>query len=162
MSVDSQYPLRYDLGGLEFYLQDTVLYTLSKSRQLKPGSKEQFGILIGTKSAFRDAYWVESVTTPARVDHSSRSSYFMQSPHHQERLDSLFLKSNGEQIYLGTWHTHPESWPIPSYVDKRDWRQCQNRNRGRQLFFILVGTEGIMVFVRRQLSYEPMTIVDQP
>ena len=148
-------------GALELNIHKTVIDTIQKNRQLSTGSKERFGILIGTKSATRDAYWVDAVTTPARSDRSTRSSFLMQSPHHQETLDEHFSKSNGEQIYLGTWHTHPEYCPTPSCVDKRDWNRCRRRNRGRQLFFIIAGTEEIRVFIKRRLSYVPMTEVDE-
>lgn len=156
MSVDSEYPLAYNLEKVELNLHTRVIDTIQKSRQLSPRSKERFGVLIGTKSATRNAYWLEAVTAPAATDQSSRSSFLMQSPQHQAKLDARFSQSNGEQIYLGTWHTHPEVCPTPSSIDKRDWRQCQRRNRGRQLFFIIAGTEEIKVYIKRRLSYVPM------
>lgn len=161
MSADSQYPLRYYFGDLELYVHDAVIDILDKSRQLSPGSVEKFGILIGTKSAERDAYWVESVTTPAREDHSTRVSFTMQSSYHQEQLNAHFSNSNGKQIYLGTWHTHPEASPTPSCIDRRDWRQCERRNRGRQLFFIIVGTRDLSVFIKHRLSYVPMKVAEK-
>lgn len=32
-------------------------------------------------------------------------------------LADIFTKQNGELIYLGEWHTHPDSSPIPSATD---------------------------------------------
>jgi integrative and conjugative element protein (TIGR02256 family) len=39
-----------------------------------------------------------------------------------EQLEDLFQKSSGTWVYLGDWHTHPDSSPKMSQLDKRTLR----------------------------------------
>jgi len=50
--------------------------------------------------------------------------------------------------YLGLWHTHPETDPTPSGVDRRDWEQAMSQDtfEGDRLFFPIVGTQRIRVW----------------
>ena len=69
----------------------------------------------------------------------------------------MFACSGGRAIYLGTWHTHPESVPTPSGIDRSDWAACQRANRGRPLAFVLVGTGKVRVFVRARWQFRPLS-----
>ncbi|MBR4322591.1 MAG: Mov34/MPN/PAD-1 family protein [Treponema sp.] len=41
---------------------------------------------------------------------------------------------------MGEWHTHPESNPIPSPLDKKEWQQIKKHNT-EPLIFCILGTE---------------------
>ena len=75
-------------------------------------------------------------------DVQCRSRFELKDPGHQRTVDKLFERSNGSEIYLGTWHTHPEQIPCPSRVDKSDWRACLKRNKDRSLIFVIAGIAG--------------------
>ncbi len=116
-------------------------------RQHDTHQPESFGVLIGSTSLDRREIYVEDVTTPMSGDHQSRYSFDLRDPGHQEAVNAGHQETGGSQIYLGTWHTHPEPIPLPSGTDKADWRRCMQRNGDRPLIFIITGTESVRVFV---------------
>ena len=117
-------------------------------RQLTPDAAESFGVLMGKTSLNRREIWIERVTIPMARDKRTRFSFSLCDPGHQREVCELFSDSEGQTIYLGTWHTHPEPVPTPSRIDRDDWAACLRANRRRPLAFVLVGTERVCVFVR--------------
>lgn len=117
-------------------------------RQIKSDAVESFGVLMGTTSVERREIWIETVTTPMLLDQSSRFSFMLRDPGHQQSVCQNFASTDSRSIYLGTWHTHPEPVPEPSDIDKNDWIKCLRANRRRPLAFVIVGTEEVCVFVR--------------
>ena len=136
---------------------DEVLGIWHKHRQTTTDAAESFGVLIGTTSVDRRRIWIEAATTPMAHDRCSRSSFALRDRGHKRAVYSKFAGSGGRAIYLGTWHTHPESAPTPSEVDRDDWSACQRANRGRPLAFVLVGTDKVRVFVRARWRFRPLS-----
>lgn len=122
-------------------------------RQLRPRSLESFGVMIGTQTENVGEYWIEEVTTPYSNDTATRSSFRLRDKRHQKAVDRAFESSNGSSIYIGTWHTHPEGIPTPSSVDKTDWLACIRRNPGRKIFFAIVGTREVRIFVKDRFGF---------
>ncbi len=110
-------------------------------RQVKPTAPEAFGVLVGNKDFEIECYGLVEITVPQKGDRYSRMSFTLRDPEHQRTVDRLFKSSEGQLIYFGTWHTHPEKNPHASYTDIRDWKQCRLRNPVQRLFFIIIGTE---------------------
>jgi len=81
-------------------------------------------------------------------DRNSRNSFKILDLGHQKTVDEAHLHSDGTCGFLGTWHTHPETCPTPSKVDKADWRCCLRRNRDRPLVFAIVGAEHTRIFMK--------------
>jgi integrative and conjugative element protein (TIGR02256 family) len=125
-------------------------------RQINAKDHERFGVIIGSCSETNDEYWVESITTPFPNDRSTRYSFLLRDRNHQITVDKAFAESGGTSVYMGTWHTHPEQKPTPSVVDKMDWLSCIRNNAGRQLFFVIVGTKEIRVFVRTSFGFKKL------
>lgn len=128
-------------------ISDGVWDIWQAHRQYKANQPESFGVLIGSTLPDRRVIYVEDVTTPMRGDRQSRYSFDLQDPGHQKAVNAAHQDTGGSQIYLGTWHTHPERNPSPSGTDKADWRCCLRRNDNRPLIFVIAGTESIRVFV---------------
>jgi len=125
-----------------------VLQVWEECRQEEMHDPEIFGVIIGSRTEGEKEYWVESITKPYTGDQATRFSFKLQDRSHQGSVDIAFEQSYGTNIYLGTWHTHPELIPTPSSIDKSDWFSCVRRNSGRQLFFVIVGLGEVRVFVR--------------
>lgn len=140
ISVDSEYTINFSKNGVHLHIHESVHEVLTASRQTGRNDLERFGVLIGSKSLDEDRYWIEHVTQPMPRDVSTRTSFIMQDPGHQKTLDKYFKKSGGQNIYMGTWHTHPQKTPTPSSIDRSDWRICIKRNVDRQIFFLIIGT----------------------
>lgn len=146
--------------GRRVYVHNNVADVWDSHRQVGPDSAESFGILVGTTSESRNEMWIEAVTTPKSLDYRWRFGFGLRDPGHQEDLDALFETSGGTMIYLGTWHTHPVTKPGPSIVDKKDWRACHRRNKGRSLAFVIVGIEEVRVFVRWRRIFKSLRAID--
>ena len=142
----------YKGHGLTLYIPDNIISLWATHQQTESNGTEQFGIIIGCSSEDKKTFWIESVTTPLTNDKSSRTYFEMLDKGHEAAVKDAFIKSGSTSIFLGTWHTHPESIPVPSTIDKKDWKISINNNPGRQLFFVIVGTKQTRVFIRRTLG----------
>lgn len=147
MSAPSDYPMVYSAFRQRVSLSASVCELIHSHRQADIEQPEAFGVLIGTTSVDMRERWVELATSPMSGDCQSRYHFSLRDPGHQHHVDKAFARSGGSQIYLGTWHTHPEVSPKPSSVDKADWRRCIGRNERRPLLFIIAGTSETVVFV---------------
>ena len=140
--------------GLTVSVDERVMRTWKDSRQIRPDAAESFGILIGSCKNTGNFCRVERITTPGQCDVQSRFHFLLHDPEHQEAANRAFSQSAGFLGYLGTWHTHPEAHPTPSKLDLNDWLVCIKRNPDRLLYFVIVGTEEVRVFVRQGEKFE--------
>lgn len=150
----------YSGFGVTLSICDNILSRWASHRQLSLVTTEACGVLIGGYDVERDHFIIHDVTVPLPGDVRSHSFFTMKDKGHQEAVNDAFEASEGKHIYLGTWHTHPERCPTPSSVDIRDWNACIKRNEGRQLFFVIVGTEEVRVFVQSDNQFESMTLTE--
>lgn len=132
---------------LDLSISKSVYDLWLKYRQINHNDTEACGVLIGTKDFDDNHYWIESVTVPMSKDIRKKYSFTMKDPRHQQTVDKAYLDSNGTSIYLGTWHSHPQTIPIPSHIDYQDWQRCLKRNLDRSLFFIIIGLEQIKIVI---------------
>lgn len=105
---------------------------------------EAGGILVGYENAFTGTFTVSGATAPQVSDIRSRIALFLGKQHRE-----LLKKLDSPYGYIGTWHTHPSSAPIPSAADLRDWKKCikQNRNSTSALVFVIAGTECYQIWL---------------
>ena len=136
------------IDELLIYVPSAIINIWMKHCQIKPYQNESFGVLIGNRIENKNIYTLAYITEPMKQDISSRYSFTMKDPQHQSVVDKHYKESAGEDVYLGTWHTHPESKPFPSCVDLRDWDSCIKRNNDRQLFFVIVGIDYAVFYAR--------------
>jgi len=126
-------------------------------RQMNYSDTEQFGVLIGSRLPGDGTFWIDKCTTPKAKDKSKRASFLMQDPFHQKMIDKEFKNSSGEMGYLGTWHTHPQSHPIPSGIDIKDWLSCMDSNSDRLLLFVIVGQKQTNIYINLNNNLEKLT-----
>ncbi len=114
-------------------------------RQVKNEDKEACGLLIGTHSIDGQNIMIKRATKPGKKDIRKRYSYKIKSKHHTDELDRAFKESNSEEVYLGTWHSHPEKIPHPSWIDKKDWKKQYKKNSKLfdRMVFVIVGLEEV-------------------
>ena len=153
ISVSSDYTYSFEKNGFCLHVHERVHQIFDAARQTAPHDHEKFGVLIGSKTVDEEQYWIEHVTQPLPRDQSTRTSFTMMDPGHQKALDKFFKKSGGQNIYMGTWHTHPQKFPTPSHIDRSDWRSCIRRNIDRQLFFFIIGTEQNKAYFRGERNF---------
>lgn len=115
-------------------------------RQIKKEADESAGLLIGRLISDNN-YLIDGITTPKDTDVNERCYFKLDDKVHETDIKEAFNESNGARSYLGTWHTHPQEDPIPSSIDITDWKGHEKENRDRTLFFPVIGTDIIRMFV---------------
>ena len=87
------------------------------SGQVQTSGNEQAGILIGSEIG-NHAYRINKASEPCGIKQKAFNiGCVRDAKKANDIIIAEFEKSNGTRIYLGEWHTHPEDYPSPSYVD---------------------------------------------
>ena len=110
--------------------------------------REAGGVLLGRYIRESLDIVIDQVTVPMKGDRRQRFSFFRDHHRHQRAIDRAWQETRGTTHYLGEWHTHPESIPIPSNTDLKDW-QCRLKQdvfSGNALYFVIVGTETLRIW----------------
>lgn len=137
--------MKYAFGQIEVIFTKRVMKIMESYRQVKADQHESGGILLGR--IFSNRIVVEHVSEPSQADRSGRYFFERNVRIAQQIVDIKWKESGGEIIYLGEWHTHPESFPTPSITDKR---LISNMLRDSKmeidfLLMVIVGTKGYFV-----------------
>lgn len=109
--------------------------------------REAGGVLFGRHLLDSHDIVVDDVSTPQSSDRRSRYSFF-RSAKHEQLARQRWEEQKSTSAYLGLWHTHPETDPSPSSVDRGDWSQAVSRDafEGDRLFFPIIGTRNIRIW----------------
>ena len=99
--------------GLSIRLPDQIFEAIQKEvRRYYP--HECGGIFVGRIE--NNTAVIEKVMTPMRIISSpmifKRVASFL-----NKCLVKVFNQSNGQTLYLGEWHSHPDGRPLPSHKD---------------------------------------------
>lgn len=126
-----------------------AVYQMRAHTQSTAREPESGGILLGRHLLESQDLVVDEVTVPQKDDRQSRFAFF-RSKRHNTLAHQRWEASKGRMAYLGLWHTHPESDPTPSCLDRRDWTKAiaQDTFEGERLFFPIVGIDRIRVWTK--------------
>ena len=122
--------------------------------QRRPGDTEAGGIMLGRLILNSDDIVIDEATEPQVEDRRSRFFFWRSNKPAQRRVQQAWSESEGTQVYLGEWHTHPEDIPSPSAVDIDNWKTILRKSRYEQgfLFFAIVGRRAIRIWEGRILD----------
>ncbi|MFW4597076.1 Mov34/MPN/PAD-1 family protein [Pseudomonas aeruginosa] len=115
-------------------VSEEVMTLITSYRQSSPEDWEAGGILMGKRRG--QHLEVNFATAPQVKDIRSRYGFIRHPDGHQEIAESRLKLTNGEENYIGEWHTHPENHPLPSTIDTRDWRRLSKNHRAPLLVII--------------------------
>jgi len=135
-------------------------------RQTELNHLEACGVLIGNHKINGNIIYLKFATIPQTNDLRRKHSFKLDSSSHQSILDKHFLISKYEDVYIGTWHTHPEDNPKPSKIDIIDWKKQYKANH--QLFdkmifaiigirntnFWIIENNNLSTLIKRSIKYE--------
>lgn len=132
---------------------EKAIEQMNAFRQKTWRQAEAGGVLLGRHLLETPDIIVDEVTVPQKLDLRSRFSFFRSRQHGQVALQR-WQAERQTLAYLGLWHTHPESDPTPSGVDRNDWEQAVAGDSfdGDRLFFPIVGIERIRVWTKSRRS----------
>lgn len=121
-----------------------VLQIFGKYRQTVFCQPEAGGILLGRRRGKH--LEVVLATEPTQDDKRSAYSFIREAAGHAELAKSAWLQGEKQIDYLGEWHTHPQTAPIPSTIDRREWSKLvQQHPAEAPVLVIVVGTTKMYV-----------------
>lgn len=123
-----------------------VLDEISKWLQVENDAPESGGYIVGYEHKDTGNTVLERVSVPSKRDRRTRTHFDMLDLAHK-----LFLikAKRHKSYYMGVWHTHPQTTPIPSATDWNDWKKTleTDKTAAKYVFFIISGTEYTRVWV---------------
>lgn len=126
---------------------DEVNYFYKQYMKTYDFNVESGGIIIGTLNPADKQVIVTNVTTPFQKDKRGTNFFKRVEYGHQQEMDRLWEKSDQKKTYLGEWHTHKQAIPVPSFVDKKDWKRIEKKELNyKQPFFIIVGRNKLKIW----------------
>ncbi|MGO5010655.1 Mov34/MPN/PAD-1 family protein [Niallia sp. Sow4_A1] len=129
------------------YIRPEAIEKMFKYKQLRWTDKEAGGILIGRILEEDNNIIIDDVSEPMPTDKRKRTRFSRKPDGHQEYMNEAFEREKGCCFYLGEWHTHPQSIPVPSTIDRKDWKRLLKVEfESGCLFFVIVGTYELKVW----------------
>mgnify|MGYP003882030747 FL=1 len=114
---------------------------------------ESGGYIVGYQHEGTGNISLETVSHPFFFDIKNRISFKIRDPLHK-----VFLKKARERksYYMGVWHTHPQSVPVPSAIDWNDWNETMRSDKTgcQYVFFIIAGTNEWRLWIGDLLTGE--------
>lgn len=135
-----------------------VLEVFWKYRQRFFWQPESGGILLGRRRGRH--LEVLAATEPSPQD--KRFTYFFarEVEGHAEAAEQAWIRGGHQVDYLGEWHTHPQTIPIPSTIDRAEWcKLVQQRPDMTTLLTVVVGTKELRVELRGRVGYEVLELI---
>ena len=128
-------------NGERLRITHRVLETFHRHRQMSFRLFESGGILLG--SVVKKHVIIDKASTPGERDKRGIAFFHRNKGRAQSLIDKAFLKSEGQQIYLGEWHTHREQTPSPSFIDNCEIRRAYKKSKLNIgcMVYIIVGNK---------------------
>lgn len=133
------------INSKSIHISDTALNIFNKYKQIGKWSNESGGILLGQVTD--KGIYILKASTPNKFDKASRYGFECNKDGAQIIMDYEFVNSAKKTIYLGEWHTHPESIPTPSETDLKMIQTQYKKNKINEPFLLLIiqGTKELFV-----------------
>lgn len=130
-----------------------VLDEIHRWIQDEPNKPESGGYIVGYQHDNTGNISLEAVSHPYEMDYRNRIHFEMRDSRHKAFLRR---QSRHKSYYMGVWHTHPQTNPIPSLEDMEDWTETLKVDitGSRYVFFIIAGTKHWRVWVGDSVSGE--------
>lgn len=138
----------YNEQGHKFEISLGIVEQMAQFVQHLSGKYEGGGVMLGRFIVGSEDVVVDKITKPMIEDKQSQFRFFRSRNLHQAIITEEWEASGGTCNYLGEWHTHPESNPKPSFVDKGEWKKKLffDQFDSDFLYFVIVGTKSINVW----------------
>lgn len=144
--MGNEWTLDVDGFGL-VRISKELIDQLINFRQMEDNTPESGGVIVGKHLNSNGTILIDNYTPPQPTDKQGRCQYYRSSAHN-ELIQAIWRESNHQSTYVGLWHTHAESIPNYSPVDKKDWINALKNSRyeGDSLFFLIIGQTHIRIW----------------
>jgi len=134
--------------GGRLNISNFAIEKLQQWRQVKSSATEAGGFLLGRHLIDSLNIIIDDITTPLKCDNRSRCVFFRSFSHNQVAR-AKWVESKRTCSTLGTWHSHPETYPKPSLLDFRDWESTLKKGRypGNYFFFLILGIDNLRLWL---------------
>jgi integrative and conjugative element protein (TIGR02256 family) len=138
LRIEARVILRAGLRLVE--IADHVIDTIDRYSRPPENASEAGGILLGS---YRGAH-IRIVECSQPLPYDRRTfGLFDRSDHGHQHLAMKHWRESGRtRTFVGEWHTHPESHPSPSFLDRDTWRKVARRNAAGSTVFLIKGYHG--------------------
>lgn len=109
------------------FIHEEVMDLIWSHRQSGEMDCESGGVLIGKRRG--EHLEVTTASSPQVQDIRSRYKFTRHQNGHQNIVENCWRASDGEDNYIGEWHTHPEIFATPSSIDIREWKKLFHRQK---------------------------------
>lgn len=120
---------------------------------------ESGGYIVGYEHLKTGNIILEDISVPQSNDTKTRIFFKL-----KDTIHKLFIKSKeaNKSYYMGVWHTHPQSNPVPSSIDWNDWHETLELDKTGcdYIFFIIVGITSTRVWVGSKVTKEIIEIFE--
>lgn len=132
--------IHYKIDKYSVFISDSVIKIINTFKQ-SDKKKESGGILLGQVKD--NSVYILKCSLPNPFDKQNRYGFERNGKLAQIIVDYEFINSENKTIYLGEWHTHPESVPSPSSQDKKMLKEQLLKNKTNEpfVFMIIQGIE---------------------
>lgn len=124
------------LGEEKTVILDEGVINVFKSFRQTGRKSEMGGILLG--KIVENKIYVLKASIPTPFDKSRRFNFVRHKKSAQLFINYEFLNSKGTIIYIGEWHTHPESHPTPSGPDLQMIKKQFKENIINEDFLLMI------------------------
>jgi integrative and conjugative element protein (TIGR02256 family) len=114
-------------------LSDAVVKHFALHQQVRRNQAEAGGQLFARITRYE--IFVEEATGPRPTDRRGRTHYIPDRQSERKEIRERFALG---LHYVGDWHTHPESTPIPSPIDCLTISDCSRRSTHKLAGFLLI------------------------
>jgi integrative and conjugative element protein (TIGR02256 family) len=123
----------------EILIEPSVIELVRGYCQHQSNMPESGGILMGYRRG--NHLHIVAATTPQPDDHRMRFHFSRRDLNHQKVAIRQWDISGNIMDYIGEWHTHPESDPMPSALDMSEWKKicCVQKTN---MIFLIAGWSG--------------------
>lgn len=119
--------------GASLVFSDAVVEHFGLHRQVHRDQAEAGGQLFARITRYE--IFVEEATGPRPTDRRARTYYTPDRQVERKEIRERFVLG---LHYVGDWHTHPESVPTPSTIDRFTISDCSRRSTHKLAGFLLV------------------------
>ena len=136
-------------------LSADAIATFRQFRQKSCRLPEAGGILLGHRR--RNHIEVIAATEPASTDRRSRFLFERGAQGHSQAAARSWKSAAFMVDYVGEWHTHPQSVPVPSSIDRAEWSKLTRSRPGISMILLIVGTRGLYVELSTKDEHQLLT-----
>jgi len=139
MKKKVEIPMIFKHGEKDVVFTSEVISLFEKYKQIEKKQHESGGILLG--KIYNDLIIIDNISEPSKEDKSGRYYFYRDVKKAQKITEKAWQDSNGERIYVGEWHTHPEDIPTPSVDDNKLIKDMLKYSRMEIdfLFMVIIG-----------------------